>query len=611
MRNNIITITAILFVVFNFIRFISADMYNVCVGSNCVNTDSLENVNFIYSTPGGNNGGNSYINSLVSVSVGGDFRGNASTIFDLSEGSFSWHMGMDDNDNNGDDCPSTSQVGIIIFEDGQQIVESHCCNQNGGCRDGSWTQSVTVSETFSWYKDSDNDGYGNEAEAITSLTKPNGYSSNGNDCNDANFFINPAASEVCDAVDNNCNGEVDENLINTPVNQFGLCFSNSQVCILGLWYNSLTNYFPVAEICENGFDDDCDGETDLEDDDCSQCSTDSDCGDSTLIENFCEGTNLMNKWGNPICSGYFCEVIYSQDLNTSCQFGCLNGACQNQCSTDLDCGVESVANTFCFRFDLYENKSTPTCSSNSCAVSYSNVLSETNSTICGWTNETDPGNETNITVNNGTSYSNMTAPTHTPTDIEENDNVNFNFNYTNKYINETGNYSRDGNLTISVFKDVSNLLDAFSHIAPSNKTTYDWSYNFNDAGTYRVNFKMCPVSLLANETISCTERNVTIVVDEKDSSTKKKCCSTTKKIGYYTDEENEEFKIISAIRLDEEFEPKIISLTFGKNVNFFTEILAGNFSNIWTNYFLEILCVYAILVMAIILFAIIKIYKTL
>lgn len=32
------------------------------------------------------------------------------------------------------------------------------------------------------------------------------------DCDDRNFFVNPAAKEICDDIDNNCNGLIDENI---------------------------------------------------------------------------------------------------------------------------------------------------------------------------------------------------------------------------------------------------------------------------------------------------------------------------------------------------------------------------------------------------------------
>ncbi|MEO6758741.1 MAG: MopE-related protein, partial [Saprospiraceae bacterium] len=65
------------------------------------------------------------------------------------------------------------------------------------------------------YADFDQDGYGNSA-GTPSLScpeaVPTGYVENNLDCNDNDPAINPAAVEVCDTIDNNCNGLVDDGL---------------------------------------------------------------------------------------------------------------------------------------------------------------------------------------------------------------------------------------------------------------------------------------------------------------------------------------------------------------------------------------------------------------
>jgi len=63
---------------------------------------------------------------------------------------------------------------------------------------------------LTFYQDADADTFGNAAVTMLACTAPAGYVADASDCNDANAAINPAAVEVCDNVDNNCAGGIDE-----------------------------------------------------------------------------------------------------------------------------------------------------------------------------------------------------------------------------------------------------------------------------------------------------------------------------------------------------------------------------------------------------------------
>ncbi len=63
-----------------------------------------------------------------------------------------------------------------------------------------------------WYADVDGDGYGVSSSTLSYCTQPYGYVSNSTDCNDALAAANPGASEICDGVDNDCNGTADNGL---------------------------------------------------------------------------------------------------------------------------------------------------------------------------------------------------------------------------------------------------------------------------------------------------------------------------------------------------------------------------------------------------------------
>ena len=63
---------------------------------------------------------------------------------------------------------------------------------------------------ISFYRDSDDDGYGDRDSMIISTFQPNGYVSDNTDCDDTNPLVHPGATEVSDGIDNNCDGRIDE-----------------------------------------------------------------------------------------------------------------------------------------------------------------------------------------------------------------------------------------------------------------------------------------------------------------------------------------------------------------------------------------------------------------
>ena len=64
-----------------------------------------------------------------------------------------------------------------------------------------------------YYADADEDGYGNENITIESCSEQDGFVDNGSDCNDTDNTVFPGAEEICDDMDNNYNGDVDEGLM--------------------------------------------------------------------------------------------------------------------------------------------------------------------------------------------------------------------------------------------------------------------------------------------------------------------------------------------------------------------------------------------------------------
>ena len=83
-----------------------------------------------------------------------------------------------------------------------------CDDVDNDCDDE--VDEADASDAITWYGDTDEDGYGDEADVLTSCDQPDGYSELSGDCNDDDDAIHPAAEEVCDEVDNDCDGTVDQ-----------------------------------------------------------------------------------------------------------------------------------------------------------------------------------------------------------------------------------------------------------------------------------------------------------------------------------------------------------------------------------------------------------------
>jgi len=196
----------------------------------------------------------------------------------------------DGKDNN---CNSLTDADELLFEDGVLV---------GG---------------ITYYADTDNDSYGDPNNSVVDCTQPSGYVTDNTDCDDNNPNINPGQSEtpyngvdddcvpatldddldedgfgivddcddtdptiypgapeVCDAIDNNCDGEVDEGVtISFYADTDGDGFGDAMNTVSGCSNNAPMGYVAnntdcddtnadinpdAEEIVNNGIDENCD-----------------------------------------------------------------------------------------------------------------------------------------------------------------------------------------------------------------------------------------------------------------------------------------------------------------------------------------------------------------
>jgi hypothetical protein len=92
-----------------------------------------------------------------------------------------------------------------VHPDAQEVCYNDIDDNCNGIEDEEGATSGRV-----WYADLDGDGFGDNGITIEACEQPENYAENKWDCNESDPAINPAASEICDYIDNDCDGEIDE-----------------------------------------------------------------------------------------------------------------------------------------------------------------------------------------------------------------------------------------------------------------------------------------------------------------------------------------------------------------------------------------------------------------
>jgi len=75
-----------------------------------------------------------------------------------------------------------------------------------------------------WFMDVDLDTFGDPDLFVTRCDQPVGSVSDGSDCDDTNADVNLAALEICDLIDNDCNGDVDDDDLGVDPSGFSLWY---------------------------------------------------------------------------------------------------------------------------------------------------------------------------------------------------------------------------------------------------------------------------------------------------------------------------------------------------------------------------------------------------
>jgi hypothetical protein len=133
-------------------------------------------------------------------------------------------------------------------------------------------------DASTWYADSDGDDYGASASTVQACEQPSGYAAEGGDCDEGDAAIHPAATELCDGADNDCDGLTDEDdaadastwYADSDGDGYGDSATSSVACEQPSGFvadsgdcddGEASTHPGATEYCD-GHDDDCDGHTD-------------------------------------------------------------------------------------------------------------------------------------------------------------------------------------------------------------------------------------------------------------------------------------------------------------------------------------------------------------
>jgi hypothetical protein len=217
--------------------------------------------------------------------------------------------------------PTGSVADALDCDDADAAINpdaTEVCNDLDDDCDGAVDEGATDAST--WYADADADGYGDASTPTTACDQPTGSIADATDCDDADAAINPDATEVCNDLDDDCDGAVDDAPTNettwyadTDADGYGDPSVSTTAC------DQPTGYVGNALDCDdadatlqNCVDTDGDGLSDADE----IAGTLGWVTDETLADTDGDGTNDLDD-AAPIDDFCATEVYYSTDFDAS------------------------------------------------------------------------------------------------------------------------------------------------------------------------------------------------------------------------------------------------------------------------------------------------------
>ena len=233
---------------------------------------------------------------------------------------------------------------------------------------------------YTYYGDADGDTYGDPANTTEACSAPDGYVTDNTDCNDTNAAVNPGATEVCNGIDDDCDGQIDEGVKTTYYGDadgdgYGDPANTTEACSAPAGYvendgdcddtDSAVN--PGAtEVC-NGIDDNCDGQID---EGCAETNVTNVTGETNFTSTSGNATITTSNFNNTL-SGWvnvtgITNVTASPDVNDSnphyglgSDYQIISGVIVNVSNSDIESqladGNGTIRITICYNLATLGN----------------------------------------------------------------------------------------------------------------------------------------------------------------------------------------------------------------------------------------------------------------